>query len=155
VHGLGGIRVQGKTGSEAVKLLRDARALERAGAFALVLEMVPTAVAHLITQNLQIPTIGIGAGNLCDGQILVTDDLFGKFVDFQPRFVRHYAKLAETCREAVENYAKDVQAQSFPNADESFNLSAEEEHELMQLLTSEDVLDDSFKLAAKLGLSAE
>ncbi|HEY9756252.1 MAG TPA: 3-methyl-2-oxobutanoate hydroxymethyltransferase [Oculatellaceae cyanobacterium] len=152
IHGLGGIKVQGKSAKEAMKLIREAEALARAGAFAVVLEMVPTAVSKIISQRLQIPTIGIGAGNECDGQILVTDDLLGKFTDFQPRFVRRYANLAESCKEAVENYGKDVMNKTFPSADESFAFSNEEEQELNEILEAESIADDSLKLAAKLGL---
>ncbi len=138
VHGLGGVRVQGRNAEEALKLIHDADALERAGAFSLVLEMVPSAVSKVITQRLQIPTIGIGAGNECDGQILVTDDLFGKYTDFQPRFVRRYANLAESCKHAVESYAKDVMTQEFPNESESFPLAQDELDELAVMLSHED-----------------
>lgn len=152
IHGLGGIKVQGKSARAAMKLIHEAEALERAGAFAVVLEMVPTVVSKAISRRLQIPTIGIGAGNECDGQILVTDDLLGKFTDFQPRFVRRYANMAESCQSAVESYAKDVMAQTFPSPDESFGFSSEEEEELNEILESESNPDDSLKLAAKLGL---
>ena len=108
VHGLGGTKVQGKSAEEAVELIKDSLALEQAGVFSLVLEMVPTIVAEMITKRLSIPTIGIGAGNVCDGQILVTDDLLGKFTDFEPRFVRRYANLTAICTEAISNYASDV-----------------------------------------------
>ncbi len=152
IHGLGGIKVQGKSAKEALKLIREAEALERAGAFAVVLEMVPTVVSKIISRKLQIPTIGIGAGNECDGQILVTDDLFGKFTDFQPRFVRRYANLAESCKQAVEHYAKDVQSQTFPSADESFAFSPDEEEDLKAILAEDAGSEESLKLAAKLGL---
>lgn len=134
VHGLGGVRVQGKTAREAAKLVNDSLALEKAGAFCLVLEMVPSVVAKIISQRLSIPTIGIGAGHDCDGQILVTDDLLGKYTDFLPRFVRRYANLAESCKVAIETYAKDVLSQNFPNDSESFALPDDEEKELMSLL---------------------
>ncbi|HEY9777029.1 MAG TPA: 3-methyl-2-oxobutanoate hydroxymethyltransferase [Planktothrix sp.] len=134
VHGLGGTRVQGRNAQEAAKLLQDSLALERAGCFSIVLEMVPSTVATLITQRLRVPTVGIGAGNNCDGQILVTDDLLGKYTDFQPRFVRRYANLAEICHEAVSNYAKDVLSQDFPSTAESFPFSKEEEEELLEII---------------------
>lgn len=135
VHTLGGTRVQGRTAEDAFKLIRDAHAVEAAGAFSLVLEMVPSTVATLISQHLRIPTIGIGAGNGCDGQILVTDDLLGKYTDFQPRFVRRYANFAQTCHEAVVNYAKDVGSQNFPDESESFVLPEDEERILKNLLS--------------------
>lgn len=137
IHGLGGARVQGRSADEAIKLIDDARALEMAGCFSLVLEMVPTAVAKLVTERLTIPTVGIGAGNGCDGQILVTDDLLGKFTDFLPRFVRRYADLAAVCEEAVGGYARDVKSGDFPNASESFLLPKEEEKELELRLSKE------------------
>jgi len=138
VHGLGGVRVQGRNSLEAMKLIRDSLALQEAGVFALVLEMVPSVVSKVITRKLSIPTIGIGAGNECDGQILVTDDLLGKFTDFQPRFVRRYANLADSCREAVESYSRDVMNQSFPNENESFAFSAEEENDLKELIAKDE-----------------
>jgi 3-methyl-2-oxobutanoate hydroxymethyltransferase len=134
VHGLGGTRVQGRNAEEAAKLLHDSLAVERAGSFSLVLEMVPSMVASIITQRLRIPTIGIGAGNDCDGQILVTDDLLGKYTDFKPRFVRRYANLADICQEAVTKYANDVHSQEFPNASEGFPFPEDEQEELMSLI---------------------
>lgn len=134
IHGLGGTRVQGKTAEDAARLVNDALALERVGVFSLVLEMVPSLVARVVTERLRIPTIGIGAGNECDGQILVTDDLLGKYTDFQPRFVRRYANLAEICQEAVAHYAQDVRNQEFPSASESFTFPEDEEEELISLV---------------------
>ncbi len=134
VHALGGTRVQGRSAHEAMKLIEDSLALEKAGVFSLVLEMVPSAVAKIITDKLTIPTVGIGAGPHCDGQILVTDDLMGKFTDFQPRFVRRYANLAETCGNAAAGYADDVRNGSFPNDSESFPFPEDEEQELRKLL---------------------
>ena len=134
VHGLGGTRVQGRNAKEAAKLLNESLALERAGCFSIVLEMVPQVVAKLITERLHIPTIGIGAGNVCDGQILVTDDLLGKYTDFKPRFVRRYADLAQICQDAVTNYANDVLTEEFPNASESFPFPEDEQKELMELI---------------------
>jgi len=137
IHGLGGTKVQGKTAEDAVKLIRDAKALEEAGAFSVVLEMVPKAVAAILTEEMKIPTIGIGAGNGCDGQILVTDDLLGKFTDFQPRFVRRYANLADVCTDAIVSYANDVKSKQFPDDSESFAISEEEELELRQLIAAD------------------
>ena len=139
IHGLGGARVQGRSADEAIKLIDDARALEMAGCFSVVLEMVPTAVAKAVTERLTIPTVGIGAGNVCDGQILVTDDLMGKFTDFLPRFVRRYADLSQVCQDAVCKYAEDVKSTNFPNASESFLLPKDEEEELKRKLAQESV----------------
>ncbi len=134
IHSLGGNRVQGRSAEEAYRLMEESQALEKAGVFSVVLEMVPATVATMITKQLMVPTIGIGAGNGCDGQILVTDDLLGKFTDFKPRFVRQYANLSELCQEAITHYAEDVRASTFPNADESFAFTVEEEAKLHDLI---------------------
>ncbi len=134
IHALGGNRVQGRSAEEAVRLMDESLALEEAGCFSIVLEMVPAVVASMISEKLKIPTVGIGAGSGCDGQILVTDDLLGKYTDFQPRFVRRYANLADVCQSAIENYANDVRSSAFPNASESFALSDDETDRLHELL---------------------
>ena len=120
VNALGGYRVQGRDGDAVDLLLADAHAVEEAGAFSLVLEAIPAAVGSLITHSIGIPTIGIGAGPDCDGQILVSHDLFGLTAGSPPRFVRRYADLAETMREAVRRYAADVRAGTFPSEVESY-----------------------------------
>lgn len=137
IHGLGGTRVQGRTADEAIHLLEDSLELQKAGAFSVVLEMVPAEVGKMISQRLSIPTIGIGAGCECDGQILVTDDLLGKYTDFKPRFVRRYANLDEVCTEAIRQYADDVKKKTFPNEAESFALTKEEADELAKRLGPE------------------
>lgn len=139
INVFGGTHVQGKSAEDAIKLIEDSLALERAGVFALVLEMVPYSVSKIISQKLQIPAIGIGAGDGCDGQILVTDDLLGKYTDFKPRFVRRYASLDEVCSEAIKNYASDVMTSKFPSAQESFFLSE----------TEEKLFQDKLKSASK------
>jgi len=120
VNALGGYRVQGRDDDAVDLLLADARAVEEAGAFSIVLEAIPAAVGSLITRSIGIPTIGIGAGPDCDGQILVSHDLFGLTAGSPPRFVRRYADLAETMREAVRRYAADVRAGTFPSEVESY-----------------------------------
>jgi 3-methyl-2-oxobutanoate hydroxymethyltransferase len=114
VHQLGGFRAVGKIRAEADELVEDAHVLERAGAFAVVLESVPEAVAEQITSELKIATIGIGAGAHCDGQVLVSYDALGLFNTFVPRFVKQYAKLGEAVITASEEYISDVQAGRFP-----------------------------------------
>ncbi|MBM3142992.1 MAG: 3-methyl-2-oxobutanoate hydroxymethyltransferase [Chloroflexi bacterium] len=119
IHQLGGYKVQGKTPEAAERLLKDARALEQAGTFAVVLELVPAPLSRLITQKLSIPTIGIGAGPDCDGQVQVISDLLGLFSDFVPKHAKQYAKLAGTIRAALADHIAEVKAGSFPTAEHS------------------------------------
>ena len=120
VHAMGGYRVQGRTESARQRLLDDARAVQDAGAFMLVLEGIPADAAREITESLSIPTIGIGAGVHCDGQVLVCNDVLGMDLSFEPRFVKRFATLQTTVMEAVEAYATEVRAASFPAAEHSF-----------------------------------
>lgn len=122
VYQLGGHRLQGRTEAAAQKILDDARRLEDAGAFSLVLELVPAPLARSITEALSIPTIGIGAGPFCDGQVQVITDLLGLDPTFTPRHVRRYASLAEIIHDAVQAYVSDVQTGRFPGPAESFGL---------------------------------
>ena len=119
VNTLGGYIVVGREG-EADRVMEDARAVEAAGAFAVVLEKVPMGLAARITQSLEIPTIGIGAGVQCDGQVLVVDDMLGLFTEFRPKFVKRYAELGRLADEAVAAYAADVRARKFPAEEHSF-----------------------------------
>src|ERR1700676_1969437 len=121
VNALGGYRVQGKTTDAAEQLLRDARAVEAAGAFAVVLEAVPRELAAQITRELHIPTIGIGAGPDCDGQILVVNDLLGLTFGQTPKFARQYANVGETISSAVRDYCADVRSGTFPSDAESYH----------------------------------
>lgn len=121
VNALGGYRVQGKTTDSAEQLLRDARAVEAAGAFAVVLEAVPRELAAQITRELRIPTIGIGAGPDCDGQILVVHDLLGLTFEHTPKFARQYANIGEAITNAVRGYCNDVRTGSFPSDAESYH----------------------------------
>ncbi len=117
---LGGFKVQGKDEASARQLLKDAKAVAGAGAFSLVLECVPSPLAKAITDEIDIPTIGIGAGPHCDGQVLVTNDLLGLFPRFVPKFVKKYADLAPIIQEALAGFIQDVSSGSFPDADHSF-----------------------------------
>ncbi|OHV76734.1 3-methyl-2-oxobutanoate hydroxymethyltransferase [Mesorhizobium sp. ORS 3428] len=119
VNAFGGYRVQGR-GERAERILRDAMAVAEAGAFAVVLEKIPEALARRITQEVAIPTIGIGASASCDGQILVVDDMLGLFGAFRPRFVKRYAELAESAEAAIATYANEVRERSFPALDHVF-----------------------------------
>ena len=120
VHALGGYRVQGRTAEAAERLLADAGALAAAGAFAIVLELVPAPLARMITREVGVPTIGIGAGADCDGQVLVTHDLLGLYAGQVPRFVKRYADLAPTVQDAVTRYIREVRDGSFPGPEHSF-----------------------------------
>jgi 3-methyl-2-oxobutanoate hydroxymethyltransferase len=126
VHALGGFRVQGKTEERAEQLLRDARAVEAAGAFAVVLESIPREVAARITAELRIPTIGIGAGPDCDGQILVLHDLVGMSFGHTPKFARRYADVGQMISHAAAEYCRDVQQGQFPSDQESYHASRRE-----------------------------
>ncbi len=122
IHQLGGYKVQGKTEEAAARLLEDARVLEQAGAFAIVLETVPSPLATLITKSVSIPTIGIGAGIGCDGQVQVISDILGSFTDFVPKHAKQYAKLADIIRAAITEYDREVKAGSFPTEEQSFSM---------------------------------
>lgn len=122
INAFGGFKVQGKSEEAAKKLLEDARAVEAAGAFAVVVEGVPKKLADIITEQLTIPTIGIGAGNGCDGQVLVYQDMLGMFSDFTPKFVKKYAGLGEVMKEAFANYIEEVQSGAFPAKEHEYSI---------------------------------
>ncbi len=140
VNKLGGYRVQGKTAETARELLDDARALEDAGAFSIVLEVVPREIAKLITESVSIPTIGIGAGVHCDIQVLVLHDLLGLSFGKLARFVRPYARLRETMTEAISHFAEDVRSGAYPSEEESYGLPADAAAEL-QLAPAEKKIE--------------
>lgn len=117
---LGGYKVQGKTLEEGARLLREAKALEAAGAFSVLMECVPEGLAKVVTEALTVPTIGIGAGLFCDGQVLVVNDMLGMFEKFTPKFVKKYTNLAALIREGITNYNDEVKAKSYPDPDHSF-----------------------------------
>jgi 3-methyl-2-oxobutanoate hydroxymethyltransferase len=119
VNTLGGYKVVGRA-EEAAKVMADAKAVEAAGAFSVVLEKVPAGLAGKITAALSIPTIGIGAGKDCDGQVLVVDDMLGLFTDFRPKFVKRYAELGKAANEAIAAYAAEVRSRAFPAAEHGF-----------------------------------
>lgn len=130
INTLGGYAVQGKNIDSIQEMLENAKALEKAGAFALVLEMVPEEGGKYITENINIPTISIGAGRYCSGQVLVSDDMLGKFSDYQPKFVRKYADIKTVISDAVKCYCKDVKEGNYPSENEIFNLDKEETEKL-------------------------
>jgi len=120
VHQFGGYGIRGEGGSEAQIIIKDALGLEKAGAFAIVLEKIPASLAAKITKTLQIPTIGIGAGVDCDGQVLVTHDMLGMFEKFKPRFSKRYAELATEAKTAYKEYIKEVKTKKFPTEEHSY-----------------------------------
>ncbi len=130
VHKLGGYRVQGKTLDDAKRLIEDAKLLEEAGAFAIVLELVPREIAEMITNELTISTVGIGAGSSCDIQVLVLHDLIGFTFGRQPRFVRQYANVSQVITDAISQWMDDVRSGRYPNAEESYGLPAETRSEM-------------------------
>lgn len=122
---LGGFKVQGKDAETARKLLIDAKALEDAGVFAIVMECIPDKLAQIITNTVAVPTIGIGAGPFCDGQVLVTHDLLGMFEKFVPSFVKSYAKLAPQMKEAISSFSEEVKSAKYPDAEHSFTMQVD------------------------------
>jgi len=130
VNAFGGFKVQGKSESAAKKLIEDAVLLEKAGAFSIVLEGIPEKVAELITNAVSIPTIGIGAGKHCDGQILVYQDMLGMFNDFIPKFVKQYANIGTIMKEAIGSYVNEVEEGTFPEEKHTFKI---DENELQKL----------------------
>lgn len=130
---LGGFKVQGKSAQAAKQLLDDAKALEDAGCFSIVLEAIPAPLAERITQTISIPTIGIGAGVGCDGQVLVIHDLVGMYDRFTPKFVKQYTKINEPMLEALRQYKAEVENRSFPTEAHSFTMKSEELDKLLQL----------------------
>jgi len=124
VHQLGGFKVVGKTPEVAVRLLNDAKALEQAGVFSIVLEAVPAPLSKLITEKVSVPTIGIGAGPDCDGQVQVVSDILGLYTDFVPKHAKQYVRLADSIKAAVGDYVSEVQAGSFPTAKQSYTMDA-------------------------------
>lgn len=123
INAFGGFKVQGKSEAAARKLIEDARAVEEAGAFAVVLECVPAKLAKMVSESISIPTIGIGAGKGCDGQILVYQDMLGMYSDFTPKFVRRFATVGETMKAAFAEYCKSVQDGTFPAPEHEFAIS--------------------------------
>jgi 3-methyl-2-oxobutanoate hydroxymethyltransferase len=122
IHQFGGFKIQGRTPETAIRLLEDAIALEQAGAFSIVLETVPAPLAALITERIGIPTIGIGAGIGCDGQVQVINDILGSFADFVPKHAKQYAKLTDIVRDAVTEFHNEVTAGTFPTDKQSFSM---------------------------------
>jgi 3-methyl-2-oxobutanoate hydroxymethyltransferase len=142
VNALGGFKVQGRTPREAVHIIEDAKALEAAGAYAIVLETVPTALAHMITQRVHVPTIGIGAGPFCSGQVQVWHDILGLYDGFTPKHARRFAEVGTVIRDAVKQYREMVETGAFPTKRESFYMD-DRALELIKNMTASDADDMS------------
>ena len=125
INAFGGFKVQGKNVERAIQILEDAKAVEAAGAFMVTLECVPEELATLISRELSIPTIGIGAGNGCDGQVLVYQDMLGMFSGFKPKFVKHFANIGEEMKKAFKTYDAEVKSKAFPAAEHNFAIDSE------------------------------
>ncbi|MBS1315925.1 MAG: 3-methyl-2-oxobutanoate hydroxymethyltransferase [Anaerotignum sp.] len=123
VNAFGGFKVQGKSEADARRLIEEAKAVEEAGAFAIVLECIPAKLAKLITESVSIPTIGIGAGADCDGQVLVYQDMLALFSDFKPKFVKHFANAGEVMKQGFTEYIKEVKEGTFPAAEHTFKIA--------------------------------
>jgi 3-methyl-2-oxobutanoate hydroxymethyltransferase len=130
----GGFRIQGKTAEAAMKILEDALAIQDAGCFMLEFEAVPAKIAAVISQQLEIPTIGIGAGAGTDGQILLSYDLLGVFTDFKPKFTKRYANLTEVAVAGLSAYVKDVKSGAFPDDDHSYSVAEGEYERFLDLV---------------------
>jgi 3-methyl-2-oxobutanoate hydroxymethyltransferase len=126
IYEVGGYRVQGRTAKQTKEMVKQAQALEEAGAFSIVIELVPSETAKVITETIGIPTIGIGAGPHCDGQVLVLHDMLGLFQDFKPKFVKRYANIREVIENAVTEFSSEVREGKFPDPDYSFEMTEEE-----------------------------
>lgn len=122
IHVFGGFKVQGKEVEQAQKLINDAKALQEAGVFAIVLEAIPEGLAKKITESVKVPTIGIGAGKYCDGQVLVINDLLGMYSEFTPKFVKQYAQLSGIMKEAISQYGSEVKTSAFPEKTHTFTM---------------------------------
>ncbi len=131
-----GYKVQGKTNNTAIGLFNDALELQKAGAFSIVLEMVTTEIAEKISQSISIPTIGIGSGNKCDGQVIVLHDLLGLYDDIKPKFVKRYTESHSLFSSAIKNYVSDVKGGEFPNSIHTFSMPREELEKFENYLSS-------------------
>ncbi len=131
---LGGFKAQGKTAESALKIIKDAKELEEAGAFAILLEAIPPQVSKIITERSSVPTLGIGAGPYCDGQVLVVHDVLGMFDAFVPKFVKQYANLNRIILDALKEFKRDVEERKFPEEKHSYSLPEEEYKKLLNLL---------------------
>jgi 3-methyl-2-oxobutanoate hydroxymethyltransferase len=146
IYKFGGFLVQGKTIQAAKKLILDAKNLEESGVFSIVLESIPWQVAKIITESIDIPTIGIGAGPYCDGQILVIHDMLGIFTDFKPKFLKYFGKLGKSIRKALIDYRNEVINSIYPDREHSYEFPQQEINKINQWVESIDICEEAHKL---------
>lgn len=146
IYQFGGFMVQGKTIKAAQKLILDAKNLENEGVFSIVLESIPWQVAKLITSSVDIPTIGIGAGKYCDGQIIVINDMLGIFTDFKPKFLKYFGDIGESIRRALKGYKDEVEKLSYPDLDHSYEFPDEDSNKLNEWFENIDIEEEALKL---------
>ncbi len=145
IYEFGGFLVQGKTIEAAKKLVLDAKALEKSGVFSMVLESIPWQIAKLITKSIDIPTIGIGAGSYCDGQILVINDMLGLFTDFKPKFLKHFGDVGKSVRNALLNYKNEVEKGLYPDREHSYEFPQETLEQINEWFEITDIEEESSK----------
>ncbi|MHA1701810.1 MAG: 3-methyl-2-oxobutanoate hydroxymethyltransferase, partial [Promethearchaeota archaeon] len=143
----GGFMVQGKTIENAKHLILDAKNLQEAGVFSIVLESIPWQIAELITKEIDIPTIGIGAGPYCDGQILVLHDMLGLFTDFKPKFVKNFGNVRDSITEALEQYKNEVLDVIYPNKDYSYDYIGDQLEDLKEWVENNDLNKEAAELS--------
>ena len=142
IYEFGGFLVQGKTIEAAKKLIFDAKSLEKSGVFSIVLESIPWQIAKLITQSIDIPTIGIGAGSYCDGQILVINDMLGLFTDFKPKFLKHFGDVGESVRNALHSYKNEVEEGVYPGREHSYEYPQESIEKINEWFENVDIEEE-------------
>ncbi|MBY9009183.1 MAG: 3-methyl-2-oxobutanoate hydroxymethyltransferase, partial [Candidatus Lokiarchaeota archaeon] len=145
IHEFGGFLVQGKTIEAAKKLILDAKSLEKSGAFSIVLESIPWQIAKLITKSVDIPTIGIGAGSYCDGQILVINDMLGLFTDFKPKFLKYFGDVGKSVKNALFDYKTEVEKGLYPDREHSYEFPQETLEQINDWFENVDIEDESNK----------
>jgi 3-methyl-2-oxobutanoate hydroxymethyltransferase len=146
VYKFGGFLVQGKTMDAAKKLILDAKNLEKAGVFAIVLESIPWQISRIITNTISIPTIGIGAGPYCDGQILVIHDMLGIYTDFKPKFLKYFGKVGESIRNALKSYRSEVESITYPSKEYSYEYPSTDLSEINKWIESIDIDEEAQKV---------
>ncbi|MFX1376421.1 MAG: 3-methyl-2-oxobutanoate hydroxymethyltransferase, partial [Promethearchaeota archaeon] len=150
VYRFGGHLVQGRTIDAAKKLIMDAINLQNAGVFSIVLEGIPWQIAKMVTESVDIPTIGIGAGQYCDGQIIIIYDMLGIFTEFKPKFVKYFGKIGENIRNALNNYKDEIINSKYPDLDHSYTYPTEDLSEINEWFESTDIKEEALRLKEKL-----